>query len=160
MMKQLINSRLFVLLLCAFALLAMASCTKTDDRDQFEGSYLVDGTGSITLHGVYQDATSPFNASHEPMTLTKSTAGSNEMLATGFLDVSATVVGNTIQFESFSETSTNSETGMSIQALFDVKKGTLNGNVLTFKIEITGTAYYQGSAVPVDGSISCVATKQ
>lgn len=159
-MKQLFKIKSLMVLLFAISFLGLASCTKTDDRDQFEGSYLVDGTGSATLHGVSQNVTSPFNANNEPMTLTKSTTNATEMIASGFLEGKATVIGNTIQFESFSETSTNPETGVTIQALFDVKKGTINGNVLTFKIDITGTAYYQGSAVPMDGSISCIATKR
>lgn len=158
-MKQLTNNRLFVLLICAFALFAMASCTKADDRDQFEGYYLVDGTGSLTLHGVSQNLTSPIDISKEPMTLTKSTSNSAEMSVSGFFDQPATVIGNTIQFESFSTTSTTND-GVTIQAIYDVKKGTLNGSVLTFKIEISGNAYYQGSSVPISGTISCVATKQ
>lgn len=158
-MKQLINNRLFVLLLSAFALFAMASCTKPDDRDQFEGYYLVDGTGSLTLHGVSQNHTSPIDINKEPMTLTKSTSNSAEMSVSGLFDQPATVIGNTIQFESFSTTSTTND-GVTIQAIYDVKKGTLNGSVLTFKIEISGNAYYQGSSVPISGTISCVATKQ
>lgn len=159
-MKHVFNFKIILILFMAVLAFSISSCTKTDDRDQFEGSYLVDGTGSLTLHGVSQDVTNPFNANHEQMTLIKSTTGPTEMIASGFLDVTATVIGNTIQFESFSETSTNQDTGMSIQATFDIKKGTLNGNVLTFKIDITGSAYYQGSSVPVSGSISCIATKQ
>ena len=159
-MKQSLNIKAIVLALLAVTFFSVTSCTKTDDRDQFEGSYLVDGTGSLTLHGVSQNATIPFNANNELMTLTKTVSSSNEMVASGFLGGTATVIGNTIQFESFSKTSTNSETGMTIQALFDIKKGTLNGNVLTFRIEITGTAYYQGSSLPVDGAISCIATKR
>lgn len=159
-MKNVFNFKHIIAFFFAFSIFSLASCTKTDDRDQFEGSYLVDGTGSLTLHGISQDVTYPFNANHEPMTLIKSTTGSTEMIASGFFDVTATVVGNTIQFESFSQTSTNQDTGMSIQATFDIKKGTLNGNVLTFKIDITGSAYYQGSSVPASGSISCIATKQ
>ena len=158
-MKQLINNRLLVLFLCVSALFAMASCTKPDDRDQFEGYYLVDGTGSLTLHGVSQDVTSPINISKEPMTLTKSTSNSTEMTVSGFFDQPATVIGNTIQFESFTTTSTTTD-GVTVQAIYDVKKGTLKGNVLTFKIEISGNAYYQGSSVPISGTISCVATKQ
>lgn len=159
-MKNVFNFKHIIVFFFAFSIFSLVSCTKTDDRDQFEGSYLVDGTGSLTLHGVSQDVTNPFNANHEPMTLIKSTTSPTEMIASGFFDVTATVVGNTIQFESFSQTSTNQDTGMSIQATFDIKKGTLNGNVLTFKIDITGSAYYQGSSVPVSGSISCIATKQ
>lgn len=159
-MKKTFAFRHLLIALLSIAVLSMTSCAKTDDRDQFEGSYLVDGTGSLTLYGVSQNVTSPFNASNEPMTLTKSTTNSTEMIASGFLEGTATVIGNTIQFESFSETSTNSETGMTIQALLDVKKGTINGNVLTFRIDVTGTAYYQGSSLPMDGSMSCIATKR
>ena len=158
-MKRTFNSLALMVTMFAIALLSMIGCAKTDDRDQFEGYYLVDGTGSLTLHGVSQNVTSPINISKEPMTLTKSVSNSTEMSVSGFFDQPATVIGNTIQFESFSTTSTTND-GVTIQAIYDVKKGTLNGSVLTFKIEISGNAYYQGSSVPISGTISCVATKQ
>ena len=93
------------------------------------------------------------------MTLTKSTSSPTEMMVSGFFDQPATVIGNTIQFESFSTTSSTND-GVTIQALYDVKKGVLNGNILTFKIEVSGNAYYQGSSIPISGTISCVASKQ
>lgn len=140
-------------------LLSMTGCSKPDDRDQFEGYYLLDGTGSLTLHGVYQNYSSPINFSKEGLTLTKSMSNPTEMTVSGFFDQQATVIGNTIQFESFSTTSTTND-GITAQVIWDVKKGTLNGNVLTFKIELTGNAFYQGSSVPISGTISCLATKQ
>ncbi len=159
-MKQFSKIKTLVVTLIAISFLTLASCTKNDDRDQFEGSYLVDGTGSITLLGVSQNFAIPFDASNEEMTLTKSTSNDTEMFASGFLDVKAIVFGNIIQFESFSETISDSESGITLQLLYDVKNGTLNGNVLTFKLDVTGSAYYQGSSVPVEGAISCIATKQ
>ena len=156
-MKNTLKFKFLSFFVFVLVLLTMASCGKSDDRDQFEGSYKVDAIGSVTIYIGDQTGTVPFDQENESMTITKSSSNATEVLVSGFLDQVATVQGNNIYFESFTET--GSQDGLTLNLTFDVKKGTLNGNVLTFKIEVSGNGYYQGYSFPATGTISCVATK-
>lgn len=142
----------------AITAISFVSCSKVDDREQFVGTYSVDATGSATAYAYGESLTIPFDASNEPMTITKSSNNETEVIVSGFFNGTAIVVGNSIQFESFSETAT--EQGMTMVVDFNVRKGSLNGNVLTFRIDVSGNIYYEGSTFPLSGSISSIATKQ
>ena len=148
----------FFVLLLAIIAISFASCSKEDDRDQFVGTYSVDASGSATAYAYGDSFTVPFDASNVSMTITKSSTNETEVNVSGYLDGTATVIGNTIQFESFSESST--QQGVTTKADFIVRKGSINGNILTFKIDVSGNIYYNGSTFPLTGSISNIATKQ
>lgn len=165
-MNNTIQNKSILIVWFVLALIAMASCSKsddvnhfhgTDDRDQFEGSYKVNAEGTVTLHYGNQNETIPVNVENESMTITKSSSNATEVIVSGFLNQVATVLGSNIYFESSTETV--SQEGITMTLTFDVKKGTLKENVLDFKIEVFGNTNYQGYAFPTSGTISCIATK-
>lgn len=157
-MKKLMVIKSLTIACFAMMLLAVTSCSKPDDRDQFEGSYSIDATGSITVTAYGHSETSSYNFDNEPMTITKVSSSETEVLVSGFMDQTATVQGNTIFFDSFTKTIT--QDGAAVTLTFDVKQGTLNGNILTFNIDLSGNATYMGYTFPATGILSCVATKK
>lgn len=158
-MKQ---SRLFkaiTLALFAVVLFSAASCAKTDDRDQFVGTYRINATGSYSLVIDGQTYTEPISsANNATLTITKSSYSENIVFVSGFYDAEAEVVGNTITIDS--ETGTQTQDGTTVTMTISHNRGTLSGNTLSFTSNITGNAYYQGYSYPIHGSISNVAYKQ
>ena len=134
-------------------------CSKTDDRDQFVGTYRINATGSFSLIIDGQSYTEPISsANNATITITKSSYSENIVFVTGFYNAEADVVGNTIMIDS--ETDTQTQDGITTTMTIAHNRGTLSGNTLSFTSNITGNAYYQGYSYPIHGSISNVAYKQ
>ena len=78
-------------------LLVFTSCSKTDDRDQFVGTYQITVTGSYstTING--ETYTSPLSSTDDAtITITKSTTTDNTVFVSGFYNAEAEVSGNSI----------------------------------------------------------------
>ncbi len=143
--------------LFAVAFLALSSCTKTDDRDQFIGDYDLKVTGSLTLNINGQNYSDAVN---ETTTLSIYKATEESVVAVnGYYDCKALVLGNSISMDPMTGTQTTSE-GLTYQMTLTPRRGTLNGNVLTFVADITGSAYYQGSSYPISGTLNNEAVKR
>ena len=141
------------------SLLVFTSCSKTDDRDQFVGTYQITVTGSYstTING--ETYTSPLSSTDDAtITITKSTTTDNTVFVSGFYNAEAEVSGNSISIGS--ETETESEDGMTVTMTISHDRGTLSGTTLSFTSSITGNIYYQGYSYPIFGDLSNVAYKQ
>jgi hypothetical protein len=139
------------------AFFALTSCAKTDDRDQFVGDYSVKVTGTyvITVNG--QNYSEPVNVSSASMSIYKATE-EPVVSVSGYYACSAYVIGNTISMDPM--TGTQTQDGVTTQLVITPRRGTLNGNVLSFLCDVTGTAYYQGSSFPVSGTLYNEAIKR
>lgn len=143
--------------LLSIAFFAITSCSKTDDRDQFVGDYSlkVTGTLSITMYG--QNFSETLN---ETTSMSIYKAGAESIVTiSGYYDCNAFVSGNTIVMDPMSGTQTNNE-GLTMQMTITPRRGTLNGNILTFIVDVTGTAYYQGNGYPISGTFYNEAVKR
>ena len=159
MMKKISKIKSLPIALFAFALFAMTSCTKIDDRDQFVGTYRINATGSYSMVITGQTYTEPISsANNATLTVTKSSSSENTVFVSGYYNAEADVVGNTITIDS--ETDTQTQDGTTITLTVSHNRGTLSGNTLSFTSNITGNAYYQGYSYPIYGNISNVAYKQ
>lgn len=129
---------------------ALTSCNKTDDRDQFVGDYSLKVTGTfvITVNG--QNYSEPINVSSAKMSIYKA-AYESIMSVSGYYDCSAYVIGNTISMDPM--TGTQTQDGVTTQLIVTPRRGALNGSVLSFLCDLTGTTYYQGSSYPVSGTL-------
>lgn len=155
-MKKVFTLKAFSLLLMAFAIFAMTSCTKTDDRDQFVGDYTLKVTGNlaITING--QTVSENFDQTSS-ISITKA-AGETSVNVSGFYECLATVSGNTISMDPMTDTQT--QEGITMQMTLTPRRGTLNGDVLTFVADVTGSAYYNGDSYPISGTLYNEAVKQ
>ena len=159
MMKKVLKIKSLSITLFAIALFAMTSCSKTDERDQFVGTYRINATGSYTLVVNGQTYTQPISsANNATLTITKSSSSGNTVFVSGYYNAEADVIGNSITIDS--ETGTQTQDGITITLTISHNRGTLSGNTLSFTSNITGNAYYQGYSYPIHGSISNVAYKQ
>jgi len=137
----------------------MTSCTKTDDRDQFVGTYRFNATGSYSLVMDGQTYTETISSDNNAtLTITKVSNSDNRVYVSGHYNSEALVVGNIITIDSETRTQTQNDLTMSMTVSHN--RGTLSGNTLSFTSNITGNVYYQGSSYPIHGSISNVAYKQ
>lgn len=141
-------------------ILIFTSCSKTDDRDQFVGTYRINVTGSYSMTVNGETYTYPIQSSdNATLTITKSTVSQNTVFVDGFYSAEAEVIGNSISIDSETGTQTSSE-GITLTMTFTHNRGTLSGNTLSFTSNITGNAYYQGYSFPVYGNVSNIAYKQ
>ena len=158
-MKKVIKIKSLSIALFAIVLFAMTSCSKTDDRDQFVGTYRINATGSYSLVINGQTYTEPISsANNATLTITKASNSENMVFVSGFYNAEADVTGNTITIDS--ETETQTQDGLTVTMTISHNRGTLSGNTLSFTSNITGNAYYQGYSYPIHGNISNVAYKQ
>ncbi|MBQ2076286.1 MAG: hypothetical protein II471_02120 [Bacteroidales bacterium] len=159
MIKKTLRIKSLSIALFVLALFALASCTKTDDRDQFVGTYRLNATGSYSMVINGETYTEPLSSGNNAtLTITKSSNSENIVFVSGFYNTEADVVGNTITIDS--ETVTQTQDGITITMTISHNRGTLSGNTLTFTSNITGNAYYQGYSYPIHGNVSNVAYKQ
>lgn len=156
-MKQLFNFKTLVMVMFAVALLGFTSCAKSDDRDQFVGDYNLRATGNLTLTVNGQNYSEAINQT-TTISIYK-TAEESIVEVNGYYDCKAFVSGNTISMDPMTGTQTTND-GITYQMIVTPRRGTLNGSVLTFISDITGTAYYQGNSFPISGMIYNEATKR
>lgn len=141
------------------ALLVFTSCSKTDDRDQFVGTYRITATGSYSTTIDGQTYTNPLSsADNATITITKSSTTDNTVFVSGFYNAEAEVSGNSISIDP--ETDTETDDGMTISMTISHNRGTLSGATLSFTSNITGNIYYQGYSYPIFGDLSNIAYKQ
>lgn len=136
--------------------IAFTGCNKTDDRDQFVGTYSLSATGSISFYAYGDSYTIPLNG-NDDIIITKSSAD-NMVHVSGFYEADAEVSGNTIQIDT--EIGTINDPEGTISLTLHHKRGTLSGTTLTFSTDVTGNVYYQGYTFPASGSINNIAYKK
>lgn len=140
-------------------LLVFTSCSKTDDRDQFVGTYRITVTGSYSTTIGNQTYTNPLSSADDAtITITKSSTTDNTVFVSGFYNAEAEVSGNTISIDP--ETETETDNGMTISMTISHNRGTLSGSTLSFTSNITGNIYYEGASYPIYGDLSNIAYKQ
>ena len=141
-------------------LFVFTSCSKTDDRDQFVGTYRITVTGSYTTTIGNQTYTEPLSSADDAIiTITKSSTTDNTVFVSGFYNAEAEVSGNTISIDPETDTETNTE-GLTISMTISHNRGTLSGSTLSFTSNITGNIYYGGASYPIYGDLSNFAYKQ
>ncbi len=163
MMNKKISFKQLTMILLSVVLFTMASCSITDDgdqfvddRDQFVGDYILKVTGNFVLTIDGQNYSDPINETSS-LTIYKS-SGESIVSVSGFYDCSAYVSGNTISMDPMTVTKT--QDGVTMQMIMTPRRGTLNGDVLTFLSDISGSAYYQGQSFPISGTLYNEATRQ
>lgn len=140
-------------------LLVFTSCSKTDDRDQFVGTYQLTATGSYSTNINGETHTYPLSsADNATITISKSSTTDNTVFISGFYNAEAEVSGNSISIDP--ETETDTDNGMTITMTISHNRGTLSGGTLSFTSTISGNIYYQGYSYPLYGDISNIAYKQ
>ena len=147
-------------LFCVVAtfIVVMTSCSKTDERDLFVGTYRINATGSYSMVIDGQTYSYPLSSdSNATITITKSSNSENIVFVSGYYNAEADIVGNTISIDS--ETDTQTQDGTTITLTISHNRGNLSGNTLSFTSNITGNIYYQGYSYPVFGSVSNIAYK-
>lgn len=146
---------LFLLLVST---LFMSGCIKTDDRDQFEGSYLLNVSGYMKISYGDESRTIPILDENQALSITKVSSSDNIVSVSGYYNSNAEVTGNSIQIDSETQSGTSNEITMSLTITH--KTGTLSGSSLSFASDITGNAYYQGYTFPLNGTVNNIAYKQ
>ena len=112
------------------ALLVFTSCSKTDDRDQFVGTYRITVTGSYSTTIDGQTYTNPLSSTdNATITITKSSTTDNTVFVSGFYNAEAEVSGNSISIDP--ETDTETDDGMTISMTISHNRGTLSGATLS-----------------------------
>lgn len=136
--------------------IALAGCSKTDDRDQFIGDYSikVEGSLALTINGI--NYSEPLNSTGY-LSIIKS-VGETDVSVSGYYDCLASISGNTISMDPM--TGTQTQDGVTYQLALTPRRGTLNGNTLTFIVDVTGSAYYYGDSYPVSGTLYNEAIKR
>lgn len=147
---------LFLLLVST---LLMSGCIKTDDRDQFEGSYLLNVSGYLKISYGDESKTIPISDENQALSITKVSSSDNIVSVSGYYNSNAEVTGNSIQIDSEIQSGTTSS-GITMSLTITHKTGTLSGSSLSFASDITGNAYYQGYTFPLNGTVNNIAYKQ
>ena len=136
----------------------MSGCVKTDDRDQFEGTWLLNVSGYLSITNGEQSQTIPIADENQDLTITKTSSSDNIVSVSGYYTSNAEVSGNSILIDP--ETQSGTSNGITMSITITHNRGTLSGSSLSFTSDIAGNAYYQGYSFPLYGTVNNIAYKQ
>lgn len=141
----------------------LTSCSKsdsepeTDPRDAWVGNYSEIYTGSITINIPGQPMTIPISDSGS-FRIEKGTAANKIVrIDSDTTQTTGTINGNQVTFDPVTETA---EEQGAIITTTGTASGSLNGNVMNYTMNITGSAAMMGLTIPITGSVTGVATKK